>query len=101
MTALGKGPVAPADNDLFNPLPREKLKAMGASALTDAEVLALLLRTGTRERPVVAFATDILSRLGGLRGLLQATPEKHLRPSCGAVCRPGRFRESSAGAAWP
>ena len=76
MTAQGKGPVATADHDLFNPLPREKLNAMGASALTDAEVLALLLRTGTRERPVVAFATDILSRLGGLRGLLQATPEK-------------------------
>jgi DNA repair protein RadC len=76
MTAQGKGPVAPASNDLFNPLPREKLKAMGASALTDAEVLALLLRTGTPERPVVAFATDILSRLGGLRGLLQATPER-------------------------
>ena len=76
MTAQGKGPVAPANNDLFNPLPREKLKAMGASALTDAEVLALLLPTGTRERPVVAFATDILSRLGGLRGLLQATPER-------------------------
>jgi len=76
MTSQGKGPVATADHDLFNPLPREKLNAMGASALTDAEVLALLLRTGTRERPVVAFATDILSRLGGLRGLLQATPEK-------------------------
>ena len=76
MTAQGKGPVAPADNDLFNPLPREKLKAMGASALTDPEVLALLLRTGTRERPVVAFAADILCRLGGLRGLLRATPNQ-------------------------
>ena len=76
MTRQGKGPFAPTDNDLFNPLPREKLKAMGASALTDAEVLALLLRTGTRERPVVAFATDILSRLGGIRGLLQSTPDK-------------------------
>jgi len=59
----------------FNPLPREKLEAMGAAALSDAEVLALLLRTGTPGRPVVAFAADILSEVGGLRGLLTATPE--------------------------
>lgn len=75
MTGQGKSLVAPIDNDLFSPLPREKLTMMGPSALTDAEVLALLLRTGIPGRPVVSFAAHILSRVGGLRGLLRASTD--------------------------
>ena len=40
--------------------PRERLRALGASALSDAELLAILLRTGTKSRDVVAVARDLL-----------------------------------------
>ena len=52
--------------------PREKLLARGASALSDPELLALLLRTGTAGRSVLALAQDLLDRFGGLAGLLHA-----------------------------
>lgn len=55
--------------------PREKLLARGAAALADAELLALLLRTGYKGRPVVAMAGDVLAHCQGYAGLLQATPE--------------------------
>ncbi len=52
--------------------PREKLLARGASVLSDAELLALLLRTGITGKNVVMLAQDILSRFGGVAGLLHA-----------------------------
>ncbi len=54
--------------------PREKLLARGPQALADAELLALLLRTGLAGQPVLQFAQALLDRWGGLSGLLQATP---------------------------
>ena len=44
--------------------PRERLLHNGADALTDAELLAILLRTGTRERPVLDLARDLLRSSG-------------------------------------
>jgi len=55
--------------------PREKLLARGASALADAELLALLLRTGYKGHGVVALAEDVLVHCGGYAGLLNAAPE--------------------------
>ncbi|ANN67885.1 RadC family protein [Bordetella bronchialis] len=52
--------------------PRERLLRHGAAVLTDAELLAVVLRTGTAGRPVVALAHDILEHFGGLRGLFAA-----------------------------
>jgi DNA repair protein RadC len=52
--------------------PREKLLALGPAALADAELLALLLRTGTRGQGVLALAAALLAHCSGLRGLLQA-----------------------------
>lgn len=52
--------------------PREKLLAQGAAALSDAELLAIFLRTGTRGRTAVDLARDVLGRFGGLRPLLRA-----------------------------
>jgi len=52
--------------------PREKLLARGPAALSDTELLALLLRTGLAGRGVLALAQDLLERFGGLAGLLQA-----------------------------
>ncbi|MFN3829759.1 MAG: RadC family protein [Tepidimonas ignava] len=59
--------------------PREKLLARGPQALADAELLALLLRTGLRGQPVLQFAQALLAQHGGLRGLLQATPAQLAR----------------------
>ncbi|MCG5513073.1 RadC family protein [Ectothiorhodospira shaposhnikovii] len=52
--------------------PREKLIARGAAALSDAELLAIFLRTGVAGRTAVDLARDLLTRFGGLRPLLQA-----------------------------
>lgn len=52
--------------------PREKLLQRGASALSDAEVLAIFLRTGVRGRTAVDLARDLLAAHGGLRPLLEA-----------------------------
>lgn len=52
--------------------PREKLLAQGAASLSDAELLALLLRTGLAGRSVLQLAQDLLDRLGGVAGLLHA-----------------------------
>ena len=40
--------------------PREKLLDKGAAALSDAELLAILLRTGTRGRSAVDLAREVL-----------------------------------------
>lgn len=52
--------------------PREKLIARGAGALSDAELLALLLRTGIQGTPVLQLAQSLLDRFGGWAGLLAA-----------------------------
>ena len=53
--------------------PRERLFKYGAKALSDAELLALFLRTGTAGRTVVDVARECLSRFGGLSGLFAAS----------------------------
>jgi DNA repair protein RadC len=54
--------------------PREKLLARGPTALADAELLALLLRTGYKGTPVLTLAQQVLDRCGGFAGLLNADP---------------------------
>lgn len=49
--------------------PRERLLRHGAEALSDAELLALFLRTGQRGEDVLAFAGRVLRESGGLAGL--------------------------------
>lgn len=55
--------------------PREKLAARGASALSDAELLAIVLRTGMVGKGVLQLAQELLDLpgQGGLAGLLQAS----------------------------
>ncbi len=55
--------------------PREKLKALGADALSNAELLAILLRSGNKNESAVQLATKIISRGGGLRNLPQLSLE--------------------------
>ena len=46
--------------------PREKLGLRGAHSLTDAELLAVLLRTGTKGKSVVSLSQEIISKYGNL-----------------------------------
>ena len=55
--------------------PREKLLARGAGALSDAELLALLLRTGLPGQGVLQMSQSLLDRFGGISGLLHTTAE--------------------------
>lgn len=52
--------------------PREKLLSRGAQALSDAELLAIFLRTGVKGFSAVDLARRLLDEMGGLRGLLHA-----------------------------
>jgi DNA repair protein RadC len=49
--------------------PREKLKALGAGSLAEAELLAIILRVGTQGESVVNLASRLLTTYGGLAGL--------------------------------
>lgn len=59
--------VAPHDR------PREKLERLGASALGDNELLALVLGSGSRDRDVLDVANVLLEQRGGLNGLTRST----------------------------
>ena len=59
--------------------PREKLLAHGAGSLSDAELLAIFLGSGTAGRDAVASARDLLAGHGGLRALLDREPKAMTR----------------------
>ena len=70
--------------------PREKLLARGAAALSDAELLALILRTGIKGKNVLFMAQELLDApklehgkpaggFGGLSGLLNASADDLMR----------------------
>src|SRR6266513_1015743 len=52
--------------------PRERLLALGAASLADAELLAILLRTGIKGKIAVDLARQLLGRFGSVSGLLDA-----------------------------
>ena len=52
--------------------PRERLLEYGVGALSTAELLAIILRTGTRDENVILLSHRLLARFGGLAGLVQA-----------------------------
>jgi len=73
--------------------PREKLLEKGAAALSDAELLAVLLRTGTRGRSAVDLARDVLKNFHSLRKLLAADRRRFCaQPGLGSA----RFAELQA-----
>ncbi len=53
--------------------PQERLLGFGPAALTDAELLAVILRNGTAGQPVLDLAHDMLRRFGGCAGVLAAS----------------------------
>lgn len=56
--------------------PREKLLARGPQSLSDAELLAIFLRTGVSGKTAVDVARELLSAHGGLRPLLSTDPRR-------------------------
>jgi DNA repair protein RadC len=66
MTGSSMHEVPPAER------PRERLMDKGADSLKTAELLAILLRTGTRERPVLELADFLLTHFGSLEALSRA-----------------------------
>ncbi|OED39201.1 hypothetical protein AB833_16860 [Chromatiales bacterium (ex Bugula neritina AB1)] len=59
--------------------PREKLLLRGANTLTDAELLAIFVRTGIPGRNAVEIAHDIIDEYGGLVPLLNADQQSFCR----------------------
>src|SRR5713101_265186 len=55
-----------------NERPRERLQHFGPQALSMAELLAIILHTGTRSGNVLDLANKLLSKYGGLPGLVRA-----------------------------
>lgn len=56
--------------------PRERLLTLGAGALANTELLAILIGSGTSRLRVLQIAQMLLSRFGGLAGLARATTEE-------------------------
>ena len=56
--------------------PREKLRALGAGALNDAELLTIFLWVGIKGKTAIALGGDLLHHFGNLLRLLPHTPEK-------------------------
>jgi len=59
--------------------PREKLLDKGAEALSDAELLAIFLRTGCQGQTAVDLARQLLNEFGGLKPMLQASQPEFCR----------------------
>lgn len=63
--------------------PRERLHSHGAATLSDAELIALLLRTGGLVRGVMEIAREVVRDCGGLAGLLDARKRDLVREGLG------------------
>jgi DNA repair protein RadC len=53
--------------------PRERLKQSGPASLSNSELLAIVLRTGSAAENVLGLATRLLTRFGGLAGIARAS----------------------------
>ncbi|MGI9273229.1 MAG: RadC family protein [Endozoicomonas sp.] len=67
---------APRHLSTVSELPREKLLNRGAASLSDAELLAILLRTGYKGVRVIEFAASLIRHFSSLDALLSASNEE-------------------------
>ena len=54
--------------------PRERLIARGSHALTDAELIAILLRVGVHGKSAIELGRELLNRFGSIQNMMQAPP---------------------------
>ncbi len=59
--------------------PREKLLTKGIATLTEAELIAILLRSGTTKKSALALAEDIIENIGGIEQLLEVSYDELVR----------------------
>src|SRR6185295_9696093 len=89
--------------------PRERLLALGPGALSDAELVALLLRTGSAGRSALDIARALIARFDGVAGVLAAPvaelaavhgvgPAKGAELATVSSLRAGRWRRRRGGA---
>ena len=57
---------------------RGKLRELGAESLTDAELLSILISTGTKGKPAEKVAQEILDKFGSFKGMANQPLEKFL-----------------------
>jgi DNA repair protein RadC len=82
---LADGPDASTD------MPRERLLRLGARALGDIELLAIILGTGVRDRPVLAVAGELVNEIGGVAALSRASPHELAQVHGVGLARAARF----------
>jgi DNA repair protein RadC len=58
--------------------PGGKLREIGPGALTDAELLAILISTGTKNKPADKIAEEIIERFGSFKGMANQPLSKFL-----------------------
>ena len=63
--------------------PRERILSSGAASLSDAELLAVLLRTGRPGQSAIEMGQELLAERGGLGGLLRSDGARLSRPGLG------------------
>jgi len=56
--------------------PREKLLSKGPATLTDAELLAILLRVGTKGKSAIGIGREIIKKYGGYKGIADRSFEE-------------------------
>ncbi|WP_290003459.1 RadC family protein [Faucicola atlantae] len=61
--------------------PREKLLQKGADSLSDSEILAIFLRTGTKDKSAIELARDLIAKFGSLADLLAAPADEVMNHS--------------------
>jgi DNA repair protein RadC len=83
MTVSAVAPASVIKETPFDERPRERLHEHGSTILSDAELVALLLRTGTPVRGVMEIAREVVRDNGGLVGLLDARKEDLVREGLG------------------
>lgn len=72
-------------------LPRERLWQHGTSRVSDEELVAVLLGTGTPGRPVWSLAKDVVGKTGGLPAMSRSTPQELAQLAGIGACRAMRM----------
>lgn len=85
MAEMASVPVSVIQETPEHERPRERFEEYGSPALSDTELVALLLRNGDRSRGVIELARGVIRQCGGLTGLLDARKEDLLRTGLGAA----------------